>query len=273
MSELQHEGARDLLDLISRRFPRGELLTYSSAAELLGRPRDHARAIAQICDLLDAAAAFARTPLLALVAVRSSSGEINPDAWKKGVSDGLRQRIISRSLDYSFGMADYEAIGLSLDGFAGLGNKSAWKFVRASVSDAELFSAIAGTAAKGRPAPRQSFDIDYGAIEGDRRLVAHLRRERNVTLVAQKKAASREKDGGLKCEGCGLNSVSTYADVGEDLWEVHHRQPLSAGDAPLWTGLSSLAILCPSCHRAIHRTRPMLTVERFRKKFFSQRPY
>ena len=32
MSELQHAGARKLLDVISRTYPRGKLLTYGEAA-------------------------------------------------------------------------------------------------------------------------------------------------------------------------------------------------------------------------------------------------
>ena len=63
----------------------------------MGRPIDHARAVAQMCDLLDAAAALAGTPLLALVAVKDARGKINPKAWKRGTPPGLREKIIARS--------------------------------------------------------------------------------------------------------------------------------------------------------------------------------
>lgn len=84
------------------------LLTYQSAAQKLGKEIDHARAIAQVCDLLDAAAALAKVPLLALVAVRVSSGEINPKAWVKDAPEGVRytallhQRISFKLVNVSF---------------------------------------------------------------------------------------------------------------------------------------------------------------------------
>ncbi len=33
------------------------------------------------------------------------------------------------------------------------------------------------------------------------------------------------------------------------------------------TTLSDLAVLCPNCHRAIHRTKPLMSVEEFRSHF------
>ena len=35
-----------------------KFLTYQTAAESIGRPKKHARMVAQVCDLLDAAAAY-----------------------------------------------------------------------------------------------------------------------------------------------------------------------------------------------------------------------
>lgn len=61
-----------LLRLISSAWANGDSLTYRKAAEAMGRvpPQNHSRAIAQMCNLLDAAACLAGVPLLALVAVR-----------------------------------------------------------------------------------------------------------------------------------------------------------------------------------------------------------
>jgi hypothetical protein len=71
----QHEDAPRLLRLISRSLETGRRLNYTTAAIALGRPAKDARAVAQICDLLDAAAALAGVPLLALVKVEQKVGE------------------------------------------------------------------------------------------------------------------------------------------------------------------------------------------------------
>src|SRR4030081_2175644 len=47
----------------------------------LGRPKNHARLVAQVCDLLDAAAAFADVPLLALITVLEADHRIQCRAW------------------------------------------------------------------------------------------------------------------------------------------------------------------------------------------------
>jgi hypothetical protein len=55
--------------LLSSHNPR--LLTYQTAGQALGRdPVNNSRMVAQVCDLLDAVAALAGVPLLALVMVR-----------------------------------------------------------------------------------------------------------------------------------------------------------------------------------------------------------
>ena len=67
--------------------------------------------VAQVCDLLDSAAALAGVPLLAKVMIRASSGEINPKAWTgNDARPGRRQAIIDDSLAHKFKDEDFEAI-------------------------------------------------------------------------------------------------------------------------------------------------------------------
>jgi hypothetical protein len=77
MADIQYKGARKLLRLIPSASANGKTFTYQMAAVAMGRPETHSRAVAQMCDLLDAAACLAGVPLLALVKVREKSGEIN----------------------------------------------------------------------------------------------------------------------------------------------------------------------------------------------------
>ena len=127
MSAIQHRDARKVLAMIRAAYPERRLLTYRSVAGELGRdPAKASRAVAQICDLLDAAAAHARVPALALVMVRNATGRINPMAWKRNAPPGLRDAIIDRSLAHRFSTADFAAIGHALTTLAGLGNRAAW---------------------------------------------------------------------------------------------------------------------------------------------------
>lgn len=92
-------------------------------------PGKHSRAVAQMCDLLDAAACVAGVPLLALDAVREKSGEINPKAWKNE-SGPRRDAIIKRSQDHQFLREDLEAISSALDDLGKRGNTKAWAYVK-----------------------------------------------------------------------------------------------------------------------------------------------
>jgi predicted HNH restriction endonuclease len=108
-------------------------------------------------------------------------------------------------------------------------------------------------------------DLDYEAIEGNPRLFCHLTRERKPELRRKKLEAEREAGRTLRCEACGFESEKAFPGLQNEIVivEIHHRQPLAHADGPRHTGLKNLAILCPNCHRAIHRTVPMLSIKEF----------
>lgn len=101
--------------------------------------------------------------------------------------------------------------------------------------------------------------------EGNPRLVAHLRRERNAAIVKTKKASALKATGKLSCEVCGFYFKEFYGDPGEGFCEVHHLQPLSKADGKIKTELKDLAIICSNCHRIIHRLDPMPSIEKLSK--------
>src|ERR1700730_16510363 len=121
MSTVQHVEARKLLEVIASAVATHRVLTYRSAAKALGRdPANNSRMVAQVCDLLDAAAALAGTPLLALVMVRELSGEINRKAWTgKETKPGRREAIMNRSLSHRFTADDFRAISEALERLSG----------------------------------------------------------------------------------------------------------------------------------------------------------
>ncbi len=99
-------------------------------------------------------------------------------------------------------------------------------------------------------------------VEGRRRLVQHLRRERNAALVRRKKRSAAS----LACEVCGFDSLGVY---GVEFCEVHHLEPLSLEPEARITRLGDLAILCANCHRAVHTTFPPLSLEELRRRIYS----
>lgn len=118
MSEIQHAEARKLLKLIETAIADHEApLDYRRSAEALGRdPKTNSRMVAQVCDLLDAAAALAGVPLLALVMVRELSGKINRKAWTRtSVEARHRDAIIDLSLHHHFTAADFKSIAEALE--------------------------------------------------------------------------------------------------------------------------------------------------------------
>lgn len=111
-------------------------------------------------------------------------------------------------------------------------------------------------------------DVDSVAMEGNPKMVTHIKRERNSKFVKEKLKRVQATTGQLECEVCGFNAEKVFPDLLSPVVEVHHRTLLSKYDGEAKTTLADLSILCPTCHRAIHRSGD-LTVEEFRSKYFS----
>ena len=94
--------------------------------------------------------------------------------------------------------------------------------------------------------------LEEASPEGVRKLRQHWYLERDSSLPRKAKEAFMALHGELFCESCGLRPVPTY---GHPLVDAHHRLPLSryAAAGKMCTAPSDFAILCPSCHRAVHK--------------------
>ena len=109
----------------------------------------------------------------------------------------------------------------------------------------------------------QSLDVDIHTVEateGRRRLVLHLQRERNQTVVRSKKKLAASLD----CEVCGFSFSRTYGSAASDYCEVHHLKPLSDVEDTAQTRMEDLAILCANCHRVVHLAIPPFTLNQVR---------
>lgn len=89
----------------------------------------------------------------------------------------------------------------------------------------------------------------------------HKTRERNRKLVERKKQSVLLEKGSLACEVCGFDFGEVYGELGREFAECHHKLPLSQLSSNQTTRLADLAILCANCHRMIHRSKPLLTIE------------
>ena len=108
--------------------------------------------------------------------------------------------------------------------------------------------------------------------EGRKKLLIHIRRERNHKIVKDKKEKVLNETGKLSCEVCKFDFVSLYGELGNGFCEVHHKNPLSKVAKETQTKLEDLAIVCSNCHRMIHRSQPMIDIEQLKSIIKKQIP-
>lgn len=96
---------------------------------------------------------------------------------------------------------------------------------------------------------------DINAVEGGRKLVVHLRVERD-SGIAKEAVRRHVRDVGPVCNVCVLDFSRRYRmGSGEHCLEAHHKLPLSLRLAAGRTNLEDFLVICPSCHRVIHKVR------------------
>lgn len=112
-------------------------------------------------------------------------------------------------------------------------------------------------------------DLITKAKEGNPKLVTHYVKERCASLRNAKiqQLRSESKAGNLSCEACGTDAKQNPKypeEYCERIFEVHHKIPLADIDIETEMSVDDLALLCANCHRAIHATNPLLSVEEFK---------
>ncbi len=79
---------------------------------------------------------------------------------------------------------------------------------------------------------------------------------------------------GHRCQGCDFEMQEIYGEVAEGMIEAHHLVPLSSLDEGVvvtFDPRTDFAVLCPNCHRAIHRLNESSNLERLRELISSGR--
>ncbi|MFW1773998.1 HNH endonuclease [Acinetobacter genomosp. 33YU] len=101
---------------------------------------------------------------------------------------------------------------------------------------------------------------DLGVTEGSLKIRRHLVRERNLSIIKQKKQKILSDFGKLECEVCHFDFEKNYGEIGKEFCEVHHLIPLNQSDSIVKTNLEDLAIVCSNCHRMLHKGQPLLEI-------------
>jgi hypothetical protein len=245
MSIVQHEVARRLLPVIARAVREDRLLTYQTAAVAVGRdPKSNARMVAQVCDLLDAAAAYADVPLLALIAVRESGGHINRKAWRGAdLPVELREKILQRSKSHRFTDGDFVAIERALTELAGYSNRAAWRRYYGAGQLSDMYRRLVGADELNDLASPVNDAIDD--LGTDVALITPVIGMRYARDPAVRAAVLRRANG--RCELCG--EVGFRRLDGSHYLESHHIMAL-ANEGP--DRVTNVIALCANHHREAH---------------------
>ena len=156
------------------------------------------------------------------------------DSWTYEQLSGLANSVLGRSADFTAQSVD---------------EMFAWAVAGKDSDTEEVVRAIEG----GVLSFSESQDIN--AIEGGRKLVVHLRVEREPG-VAREAVRRHIRDAGPVCRLCVLDFSRRYQmGSGEHCLEAHHKLPLSMRTVASRTNLEDFLVICPSCHRVIHKVR------------------
>jgi 5-methylcytosine-specific restriction protein A len=88
----------------------------------------------------------------------------------------------------------------------------------------------------------------------------HKQRERNTRLVELAKEKFKKQNGSLYCQICHFDFYQKYGEIGKDFIEAHHTLPIRDMVKNQITKIEDIAMVCPNCHRILHRKRPWLTM-------------
>lgn len=104
-------------------------------------------------------------------------------------------------------------------------------------------------------------DDEAAFPEGRELFLKHRARERNPRVIEHAKNLFFQKHGRFFCEVCGFEFEKVYGELGRGFIEAHHTIPVSALSEGSETKARDIAMVCPNCHRMLHRKRPWLAID------------
>lgn len=164
---------------------------------------------------------------------------------------------------HNFSSVDPDHQGKGM-GHGGAGDRRVWDDWAYRPDDLQWAVALIRARGLTDEAPRDTGeDEEYEAPEGRILFREHRRHERDRKLVAEKKAAVLKKTGRLACEVCDFESSMAFGIEG--VIDVHHVVPLHLIGESVTT-MNDLAMVCPTCHRVLHKHRPIITPAELRDR-------
>ncbi len=104
-------------------------------------------------------------------------------------------------------------------------------------------------------------------LEGKIYYRIHRTRERDSNIVKKAKAEFLKKHGCYFCEICKLKLEEKYGDLASGFIEAHHIKPVNKMKLGDKTSVDDLMMLCPNCHRILHRGDPEVNLEKMKNLF------
>lgn len=128
--------------------------------------------------------------------------------------------------------------------------------------------------------------LDQGGWAADDQIAAEAAGELGEVTLTQAKLYRRHRQiernpshsrlvkqiQGTVCKGCGKDPAQTYGPIAAGMVDAHHLRPLStlaAGERVTFNPRTDFAVLCPTCHRVIHRLEDAGDVEALRALILS----
>lgn len=110
-------------------------------------------------------------------------------------------------------------------------------------------------------------DDESAFPEGKEKYKQHRYLERDGKIARRAKAQRLATTGKLECEVCQFDFGVRYGEVGHGFIEAHHKTPVAQLGGAKKTKIEDLALVCPNCHRMLHRGDPLLTVGQLKVKY------
>jgi 5-methylcytosine-specific restriction protein A len=165
---------------------------------------------------------------------------------------------------------DYEGVGLKRGSKL---DREVWNEFAHNIDRLKLTAASIGKNIGQIAEARATYNIgdeEEEFAEGKILTRLHKRKERNRKAIEQKKRKVLAEIGKLACEACDFDFALMYGNLGYGFAECHHTVPVSELGESHKTRLTDLAIVCANCHRMIHKSRPMMSIEQLRNLIESQ---
>jgi 5-methylcytosine-specific restriction enzyme A len=182
---------------------------------------------------------------------------VRPDAEKFRNPNGVALKLAN------FAAIDPAYPGTGLTG-SGKRDREVWnRYADDTDTLAGLAADLRAAASGAAPVPAIPEEDEDEVEEGRIKFREHRARERNARIIKERKRRALTKHGCLTCEVCEFDFVRTYGELGYGFIECHHVIPLSASGVTTTTS-KDLALVCPNCHRMLHRPRPWLSLPQLR---------